>query len=211
MISKKARISLAFNSKMRQGNIVPFGRNVGTRIATNPLFSSIDKSDSPELTAALDAYALDLKDAVKSGNEKTSVKNKAKQRVLEVLVKIAKEVDIIANGDETVILAAGFEVTKQPERREQEPGPVTALVVLPTLVEGEVNCKWSKGAHANKTAFEWADEEKPETWHNGNYAGGAKLLITGLPSKKWLRFRARSLGGFNRNSPWCEPVRVFVY
>ena len=58
---------------------------------------------------------------------------------------------------------------------------------------------------------EWAEEMEILNWQNGNYADGAKLLITNLPSKKWVHVKARSLGTFNRNSPWCEAVRVFVY
>jgi uncharacterized protein YodC (DUF2158 family) len=94
---------------------------------------------------------------------------------------------------------------------EGDPGVVTGLAAEATLVGGEVVCKWVKGDHCEKTAFEWEAADKPGQWQNGNYANGSKLLIKGLPSRKDVRIRARSLGSQNRRSVWCEPVAVFVY
>jgi hypothetical protein len=211
MISKKARVSLAFKSKMAQGNITAFGRNIETRVGTNPLFAAFATLATTNLKNSLDNYELRLEDAKGGGTEKTALKNKAKKEVLGVLNTIAQEVNIVANGDETIILAAGFELAKTGERSEADPDPVTGLVAAATLVEGEVLCKLVKGARANKTAFEWALDETPLVRNNGNYGDGQKLLLKGLPSKTWVQIRARSLGASNRNSPWCVPVRVFVY
>lgn len=212
MVSKKARVSLAFKTKLQQGSINDFGRNVQRRVGTNPLFAAFATLASTDLKAALDSYAIALEDARGGGTEKTSIKNKAKGVVLDILSQIAKEVDIVANGDETTILAAGFEVQKTGERSDADPDPVTELVAEATLIEGEVKLKWKKGARANKTAFEWALlDGTPTVWNNGNYSDGSKLLLSKLPSKTWVQIRARSLGSYNRKSGWCTPVSVFVY
>lgn len=206
-----AKVSLRFNSsRMPQGDISRFGWNVQTKVSTDPRFVSIAELADRDLRDALTVFDTDLKNSVKAGNEKTAIKNQSLSALKAILVKIAKEVDIIANGDEVVILAAGFEVQKARGKYEGDPGMVTELTASSTLVEGEVLCKWQKGEHAEKTAFEWEEELVPGVMHNGNYANGSKLLIKGLPSKKWINIRARSLGSANRNSGWCIPVRVFV-
>ncbi len=203
---------IKFNKfRMSEGEISPFGHNVKNRVGTNPLFESFAELANRDLGKALDAYDAALSNAVKNGTESTAIKNSTKDKVLDWLSLIAKNVDIVANGDETVILAAGFEVQKPRSRYEGDPGVVSGLVAEATMVGGEVVCKWVKGVHCEKTAFEWEAEDQPGEWHNGNYANGSKLLIKDLPSRKTVRIRARSLGSQNRRSVWCEPVPVFVY
>lgn len=196
---------------MKDGQISPFGHNVKDRVGTNPFFRNFATLATNDLNAALEVYDAAQAKALKNSSENTAIKNSAKEKVLDILSVIAKNVDIVASGDETIILAAGYEVQKSRTRYEGDPGVVTGLVVEPTLTEGEVLCKWMKGEHCEKTAFEWEAADKPDEWHNGNYANGSKLLIKDLPSRKTVRIRARSLGSQNRKSPWCEPVPVFVY
>jgi hypothetical protein len=181
------------------------------RVGTNPLFKDFAELANTELRNSLEAFDAAQSKAVKNGSENTAIKNSAKDKVLDNLSVIAKNVDIVANGDETVILMAGYEVQKPRTRYEGDPGVVLGLVAEATLVAGEVACKWVKGMHSEKTAFEWEMEDKPGEWQNGNYANGSKLLIKDLPSRKSVRIRARSLGSQNRRSVWCEPVPVFVY
>jgi hypothetical protein len=211
-ISLMSKSKVKFNRfRMNQGQVSPFGHNVKNRVGANPLFESFAELANRDLSKALDEFDAAQSNAVKNGTENTALKNSAMEKVLDWLSVIAKNVDIVANGDEAIILAAGFEVQKTRSRYEGDPGVVTGLAVEATLVAGEVVCKWVKGDHCEKTAFEWEAEDKPGEWHNGNYANGSKLLIKGLPSRTTVRIRARSLGSLNRKSPWCEPVPVFVY
>ncbi len=203
---------IKFNkTRLKEGQISPFGHNVMDRVGTNELFRNFATLATNDLNAALEQFDTAQAKAVKNSSESTAIKNSAKDKVLDVLSVIAKNVDIVANGDETIILAAGYEVQRSRSRYEGDPGVVTGLVVEATLTEGEVLCKWVKGEHSEKTAFEYDVEGQPEVWQNGNYANGSKLLIKDLPSRKSVRIRARSLGSQNRKSPWCEPVAVFVY
>lgn len=207
---RKSVVSLRFKTKLPQTSLLLFSKNVQTRISTDVQFASIAAIATGELAPANTTFEQKLEQAVGGGVEATALKDKAMGAVLVILNKLAQEVNIIANGDESVILAAGFEVRKSGERTEDDPNPVTDLVVKTTLVEGTVKCVWTKAELANKTAFEWEDPEVPAVWHNGDYADGSKLLMKGLPSKKWVNVRARSLATGNRKSPWCTPVPVFV-
>ncbi len=211
MNSKKATVSLKFKSRLQEDKLLIFSINVHTRITNDPTFSSISEEVKKALGDANTAYEELLQKAVKGSVLDTVKKNDGKQLVIDLLYKVAQSVNVIANGEESVILAAGFEVRKQAARREADPSPITDLVVQPMLVAGEVHCKWTKSADSNKTAFEWTEDMEPRQWHNGEYSDGGKLLIKGLPSKKNVLIRARALGSGNRKSPWSEAIPVFVY
>jgi hypothetical protein len=212
MNSKKANVSLKFKSRLQEDKLLIFSINVHTRITENSAFSTISEEDKKALGDANTAYENLLKKAVKGSTLDTANKNAGKELVvIGLLNKIAQTVNVIANGEEPVILLAGFEVRKQAARREADPSPITDLVVQPMLVAGEVHCKWTKSADSNKTAFEWTEEVEPRQWHNGEYSDGGKLLIKGLPSKKNVLIRARALGSGNRKSEWSEALPVFVY
>lgn len=211
MISKNATVSLRFKTKMQEDKQLIFSRNVHARITENPLFASIPAADKTALDVANTAYEDLLKKAVKGSTLDTVNKNNGRDAVTNLLYKIAQTVNVIAGGDEAVILAAGFEVRKHAERKGGDPAPITDLVVQPTLVPGEVHCKWTKSPDSNKTAFEWSEDVEPRQWHNGEYSDGSKLLIKGLPPKTNVVIRARALATGNRKSNWSEPVPVFVY
>lgn len=209
---KKSVISLKFKTRLTDNSLRTFSDNVADKVSTDPQFNSIAALATDELKPANTAYADMLKKAIGGSRLDVANKEKAREAVIGILNRLAQEVNIIADGDASVIMAAGFDVRKKGERSADDPGPVTDLLVLATLVEGEVKCTWTKDVLANKTAFEWMlDEPGQEAWVNGDYSDGAKLLIQGLPSKKYVKIRARSLASGNRKSAWSEPVRVFVY
>jgi hypothetical protein len=78
------------------------------------------------LQAAIATYTTDLTAAADLGRVNVANKNQSRQVLTEVLVQLGRYVTYVAAGDENILVASGYTVSKDPQPRHLEnPGTVT--------------------------------------------------------------------------------------
>lgn len=90
-----------------------FFTNILAKLTANPLFTSPDVPLS-EVKIALDLFEAAIIAAADGGKTAKSALRDAEKKVTVMFKNLAHYVDRIANGNETIILSSGFNMSKQP-------------------------------------------------------------------------------------------------
>lgn len=90
-----------------------FFSNVYAKLLGNPFFPSPDVPLS-EVKIALDLFEAAIIAAADGGSAAKSAMHDAEKKVTLMFKNLAHYIDRIANGDETIILSSGFNISKQP-------------------------------------------------------------------------------------------------
>jgi hypothetical protein len=193
-----------------QKKLLTFCETVLDNLTGNPTFDKIKEIVDGELNAQVTSFNSALKACASGDHEKVALKDIAKQALLATMSRIVLEVDLIANGDKAIILAAGLEVNKTPVRnKKRQIAIVTGVTAERTLNPNEALVKWKKVNGADKYALENSSDHGA-SWKNGTYSNGKKVLMTDLPSKTEVMIRVCALGADNKKGPWSDPVSLFV-
>jgi hypothetical protein len=196
---------------LTQPALAVFASSVVNLMTTDAQFSGLSE-DVKELKKRSDAYNLALSDTVNGGRIATITKNNCLKDLLDQLGIIINMVDVLANGDESIILAAGFQVRKANN-------PITSLDVPNVLkVENEkatgiINIVLEKvlGAVLYGIEKRILVEGQPDgEWTNGDYISSCKTKLSGFePATKYeIRFRAIGIKGMI--SGWSTSTSVWV-
>lgn len=92
---------------------VEFGRNVIVKVKASPKFATPDVSIE-ELEAKNTLLETRSVAAMSGGKEATALMHQTEDEWVDLMRKMARYVDRIADGDSAVILSAGFDLAKQP-------------------------------------------------------------------------------------------------
>ena len=204
-------VLLSAFTKLSQDSLNTYAQNVVQLMTTDPLFTSLSPAVAT-LKTVRDAYSVALTNNVTGGQITTIEKNNCKADLLNQLTKVALMVELLADGNTTIILAAGFDLRKAPKSytsldapdvlsvtNESKPGLVTVQLVK---VEGATNYGVEKRI---------VTAENPEgVWVNGEYSSALKFELENLESGKTYQLRFRSLGNKGLVSIWSAIQEVFV-
>jgi hypothetical protein len=78
-------------------------------------------------------------------------------------------------------------------------------------VKGELKLsfKLPDAARVTNNSIEYS-LDNGQNWNNGIYTSRSSITLRDLPSRQSVLFRVRSMGTFERKSPWTEAVEGFV-
>lgn len=205
----KKVVLIAF-TKLGQDALSVYAYNVLTLMMSDEQFTSLDV-DVAELKKCYDAYVLALNNNVNGGRVATIEKNKCKKVLTVQMSTVALLVNNLAKGDESIIMAAGFDVRKSSESYDSLAAPNVRKLINETTA-GLVTVQLSKVAGATNYGIE--KRIKPEgeetAWMNGEYSSALKFQLTGLESGKTYQFHFRSIGNKGLVSPWSSILEVLV-
>lgn len=204
------KVVLSAFAKLGQDALAVYASNVVNLMTTDTQFASLSAATA-ELKTCYDAYSLALNNNVNGGRVATIDKNNCKDALLSQLKKVALLVDILANGDEAIIMAAGFDVRKDSESYTSLSAP-DVLKLINETEAGLVTVRLAKVGGASNYGIE--KRIKPEgeetAWQNGDYSSALKFQLKGLTSGKTWQFRFRGIGNKGLVSPWSSVVETLV-
>ena len=178
---------------------------------TDPQFAVLNSAVA-ELKTLNDAFLVALVENVNGGRIATIQKNDCKSALLRQLHCLALMVDLKAEGDESIVLAAGFNLKKQPTSRTTLAEPDVAKVTnesTPGLVK--IQLTKVKGANNYSVEKRVVTIENPEgVWVTGTYSSSLKIKLTDLESGKLYQLRFRAIGRRGLVSAWSAVREVFV-
>ena len=164
-----------------------------------------------ELKTSYDVYVVALANNVNGGRVATIEKNRAKKDVTAKMKPVALLVELLANGDESIIMAAGLDVRKEAESYDSLAAP-DVLKLTNETEAGVVTVQLSgvPGATNNGIEKRIKVEGQELPWTNGEYSSALKFQLTGLESGKIYQFQFRAIGNKGLVSPWSAVVETLV-
>ena len=207
------KVSMAFKM-LTQAEFVSFSTTVYESMSTNnryldfkPLVDTL-KTSNADLVTAVAAAKL-------GGSDRINAKNKCLAIVTKQLVKLAKDIEDLANEseDSRIITEAGY-LLRNTTRNEK---PALTEIKTPTNVSvlnivdkpGAVRLTWKKAENAINYAIQ--HKKKDETaWKNGNYNNNPEFIFNDLELGTQYDFQICSLGPNSLKSSWTIPVTTWI-
>lgn len=186
---------------------IEFTRNVCLRLKGNPRFGALPVTVE-ELQAKNELLETRSLAAQGGGKEATALMHQTEEELMNMLRKIARYVDTVADGDSALILNAGFNLAKQPAPAVRpefsvELGPKPGCVLLQRQAqEGARSYIWQYCTGDSPSGQE-AD------WKTAQVTSRASTELTGLTplTRYWFRVAVVTIGG---TGPYTQPIMQVV-
>ena len=205
-----AKISLSFRTYTESAKGT-FASKVYQSMSTNALFVAF-KPQVDELKTYLDALQIAAANAKNGGRDRIAEKNKCLDLVTSQLVVLSNYVTIVANGDEEVIWASGFDTqTVSSTTKSTTLLPPTNLVVGNVdQMSGVVRLSWSSVKDARLYGIRRMIGED-NVWQNGEYSSTPKeTILSGFEPGTKVTFQIQALGITSVKSDFSSAVFVWV-
>lgn len=191
---KKDRIVLDF-VRIPVAQKTEFGKGVISKIKNNPKFPTPDVAidDLEVKTVLLESRSVA---ALSGGKEAKALLHQTEEEWNDLMRKMAKYVDRIADGDDAIILSAGFNLVKQPA-----PAVRPEFSVELGDKSGTVSIRRQAVDGARSYIWQYCIGEMPVTndtdWVTAQVTSKASVELTGLVplSKYWFRSAAVTVNG----------------
>ena len=205
-----AKISLSFK-EYNQTAKGAFASKVYQSMSTSPLFVAY-KPDVEELKVFLDALQIAAANAKNGGRDRTAEKNKCLDLVTSQLVVLSNYVTIVANGDEEVIWASGFD-----SQGSISTSPKLGFLPAPTNFKvgnvdqsGVVKMSWNPVKDARLYGIQRMIGDD-NVWQNGDYSSTPKeTILSGFEPGTKVTFKIQALGTTGVKSDFSSAVFVWV-
>ena len=203
-------VQMAAFQQLPQDSLVTYVANSATLMAADPQFVSLT-AQVAELKTRNEAFRAALAESVNGGRLTTIAKNKCKAAVLEQMSNICLLVEMLANGDEGVILAAGLGVRKAPTKVTALDAP-TVLKITNVPTPGIVTAQLAKVEGATNYGIErrMVVPDTDPVWQNGDYSSSLKMELKGFESGKTYQIRFRAIGSKGLVSDWSAVQELLV-
>jgi hypothetical protein len=203
---KKDRIVLDF-VRIPVAQKTEFGKGVISKMKNNPKFATPDVTVE-ELEAKNTLLETRSVAALSGGKEATALMHQTEDEWNDLMRKMAKYVDRIADGDETIILSAGFNLAKQPA-----PAVRPEFSVELGEKSGSVIIRRQAAEGAKSYIWQYCTSETPAAndadWVTAQVTSKASVELIGLTPKATYWFRSAAVtpsGTTAYNSPVMQVV-----
>jgi len=203
---KKDRIVLDF-VRIPVAQQTEFGKGVISKMKNNPKFTNTDVSVD-ELEAKNTLLETRSVAALGGGKEATALLHQTVDEWVDMMRKMANYVNRIADGDDTVILSAGFNLAKQPS-----PAIRPDFSVELGEKSGSVTIRRQAVDGAKAYVWQYCMGETPAAndadWITAQVTSKASVEITGLTpmSKYWFRSAVVTTAGTSAyNAPLMQGI-----
>ena len=181
-------------------------RNVVTKVTGNPLFPTLIISLA-DLNAALDKFEADILAARDGGHLAVAVMHDSEIAIDKMFRALAHYVDMIADGDETIILSAGFQATKDLAPRVKSP-----LSAFDGDHSGSIKITYRAIDRAGSYIIQWSKDALPTTesgWEVLATVTQTTYMLNNLVVGCYYYFRVAAVTP-DGVTDFSEPVRKFV-
>ena len=167
--------------------IISLAKKIAENIKDNPHFP-----DPPVLPSDLlnDANICSRLYGEKATGDKVKIVrfNEHMLRLKEKLRQLAQYIDMVAQGDEVIILSSGTDITRERTLRPVPMAPVKVVATY-TGITACVALSWAKAKYGDYYVVEYKEETDDAAWQELASLTARKISVTGLQSGKKYYFR----------------------
>ena len=200
-------ISLDFK-RYGQADLAQFANNIINSMTKDAQFITL-KPFVDNLSTDYEAFTTAVSNAINGGTLLIREKNRKMDDLKAELVTVAIQVEALANENEDIIEAAGYQVRETPKPITVLTVPTDVSVLNISKVSGAVKLSWKPTVGAVNYGIErlYAGETN---WQNGDYSTSSTTIITDLKPGSQITFHLRALGTKGKKSGWSQEVTVWV-
>ena len=200
-------ISLDFK-RYGQADLAQFANNIINSMTKDAQFITL-KPFVDNLSTDYEAFTTAVSNAINGGTLLIREKNRKMDDLKAELVTVAIQVEALANENEDIIEAAGYQVRETPKPITVLTVPTDVSVLNISKVSGAVKLSWKPTLGAVNYGIErlYAGETN---WQNGDYSTSSTTIITDLKPGSQITFHLRALGTKGKKSGWSQEVTVWV-
>ena len=204
----KSIVSLKFK-KLPESDFVFFAEKVVQNMSSDAQFVSL-KSSVDELKVRTIAFKTLTNDANAGGKLFTIQKNEKKAALDYQLTLLAKQVDLLADENEAVVVASGYEMKKTTAGRTiDEVDTPTGFKIDKVRKTGTLPLSWDKVLGAKRYDLERRLIGQ-ELWEYAGFTAATSLVLTNLEKGKEYELRICSTASTNVRSDWSDAISAFV-
>ncbi len=205
-----AKISLSFKTYSESAKGA-FASKVYQSMSTSPLFVAY-KSEVDELKVFLDALQVAAANAKNGGRDRIAEKNKCLDAVTAQLVILSNCVTMVANGNEEIIWASGFDsqTVSSNTKSTMLLAPTNFKVGNVDELSGVVRLSWSPVKDARLYGIQRMIGDDG-VWQNGDYSSTPKeTVLSGFAPGTKVTFQIQALGITGVKSDFSSTAFVWV-
>jgi hypothetical protein len=161
-----------------------------------------------ELDAAITKFDTSMNNQRRGMPETTAYKNQCRKELATLLAKLAKYVEDVAAGDDSIALSSGFDLYQKPTTPGQLPIPQN-ITAKASEKGGSVILKWDKIDNAYSYLIKYYEEGTLSDTAKIASCTSANIEIPDLISGKKYNFMVAGVGS-DPSRNWCKPVSTFV-
>lgn len=188
---------------------VIFGRNVVSKMAGNPAFPE-PVPPLEEISNACNGLEMAQLDAADGGKSKIAIRRQKEEVLDNLLRRLSLWVENVAEGNESLILGAGFEVKRAASPLGMPLQPEGLKISLPGP-HGMVYLSWKpvKGTYTYQVDILQGNSPASGEWKKLTSLTRSFFMAEGLTSGQqyWFRVSATGTAG---TSGWSDPATVFA-
>jgi len=208
---KKVKLSLQSKTDVQ---LRDFAEHHGTEVDAVPLvYTDLipNKTDYDDLLAEYNLRIADVAAKQTALEEALILLGQTRVLVEKALRKRANRVETIANGDEAVLVGAGFEaMNTNPAPIGEVPVPENLKVTI-SEISGRLDLRWKRIKGAKSYVVDCRTHgATPGPWQQAKICTSARCSITGLTPGQEYAFRVRAIGAAGEG-PWSdEAVKMAI-
>ncbi|PUV21967.1 fibronectin type III domain-containing protein [Sphingobacterium athyrii] len=161
------------------------------------------------LNAALTAFRNSATEAAYRDTRAIMIRKQKREELVYVLKELGKYVDTIAGNDDTIVLAAGFNIRKTNTSYNGFVPKAQRLIAEPDQVgSGRVNLKTTAWAGARMYEYQYRLKGSNEAW-SSQLSSKSTCVIDGLETFKEYEFRVTYIG-IDPKPNYSDAISSFV-
>ena len=193
-------------ARLSNDSLLAKAEEINSYTTTSSLFTGIYPAVDV-FTANLDNYRTKLAAAADGGRVAVAAKNEARKKLVEILKLWASYIEDRADGNESSILATGFELSKKP-LPGTSPNMPENVRLSDGKLSGEALVKFKSVPNATTYEIRFRKDGE-DTWQAGELTFKASFVLRNiLPGTViWVQVRAVNTHG---SSNWSDPATMMV-
>ena len=200
-------ISFSFN-RLPTKDMGVFTANVIQQMSADAQFVSL-KPEVDALKSLYEPFWAAYTDALKGGSDRLSIRNTRQETMRLQLHKLGLLTEILAEGDASIILAAGFDLRKMTKTIVPEVSTPTNLTAEKGNKMGSVALAWKGTAGVVSFDIESRTDGTTE-WQNGKHTTQQSIMLYGFQPGKLIEFRVCANGRGETESDFTPPVGLWI-
>ncbi|MEE1946928.1 fibronectin type III domain-containing protein [Pedobacter sp. KR3-3] len=200
---KKPKIVTSFN-RYRDTDLENKARTILASLTSNGNFASPQPSLN-ELQTALDNYSAALSHTENGSKLETVAKNESRQKLEDVLYRLALYVETIAGSNELVLVSSGYSLVKAETPVGRLPKAENFTVKIPEKGMAQLRLDAIYGAESYQFEYRAAGTE---TWQV-TVSSKSSLVLKDLPSGAQYEFRVAGIGAATERV-YSNEIKSFI-
>lgn len=172
--------------RLKAADVLTLANNVIDKLTGNANFPALPVTVA-DLTTRTAAFSNAIDEAAGKDRQKLAALREAKKTLVGLLRSDAEYVNIVAAGDEAMLLTSGFELTKRPERHHL-PEEIREIEAEYTDIPQTILLRWSRSRFA-KSYQVFMSQNNGQTWTLFDTVFGRKLMCEALTSGTRYMFK----------------------